>query len=431
MHADFRRLWIGDGLGRLGGSVALLALPVLAATVLEASTWQVTLLSTFAGLPLLVIGLPVGAWADRMRRRPVLVVANLGRAAALAWVPVAAVLGLLTVEQLYIVELLVGVGTVFFDVSQGAYLPALVGRSRLVEANGRLAANHTVAHSAGPSVGGQVVQWLGAPLAVAGAALGFLWSAVWIASIRAPEPPPRTDESRHLTREIRDGLRFVLNQPFIRATTVHATTAVLFLATRYAVEVLFLLRTVGLSPSGIGVLMTISGLGAVAGAATASRIAHLVGRTRTVLLCGLTMGLASLLIPLTGRGAGLVCYALGAGAVSLSITVHNVTGVSLRQHLCPDALLGRMNATSRFLAWATLPLGGLLGGALGTAFGLRGTMWLAAVGVLLSSLWLVLSPACRARDLPGDDAAAGGRAGAPSPGSRPGPTARSLTGPAR
>lgn len=399
-HADFRRLWIGDGVSKLGGSIVLLALPVLAATVLDASTWQVTLLSTFAGMPLLLIGLPVGAWADRMRRRPVLVVADLGRAAVLAWVPVAAVLGLLTVEQLYIVEILVGVGTVFFDVSQGAYLPALVGRTRLVDANSRLAANHTVAHSAGPTIGGQFVQWLGAPLAVAAAAVGYLWSAVWIASIRAPEPPPSTDRNRQLIREIRDGLRFVLGQPFIRATTAHATTAVLFLATRYAVDVLFLLRTVGLTPSGIGVLMTVSGLGAVTGAATATRIARTFGRTRTVLLCGLTMGLASLLIPITGRGAGLVCYALGAGTVSLSITVHNVTGVSLRQQLCPDSLLGRMNATSRFLAWATLPLGGLLGGALGTAFGLRTTMWLAAAGVLLSSLWLVLSPTCRARDYP-------------------------------
>lgn len=243
--------------------------------------------------------------------------------------PVAAVLGLLTIEQLYIVELPVGIGTVLFDVSEGAYLPALVGRSRLVDANSRLAANRTVAYSAGPTIGGQVVQWLGAPLAVALSSFGFLWSAVWIAAIRTSERSPSTDHNRRLLREIRDGLRFVLGQPFIRATTFHATTAVLFLATRYAVDVLFLLRTVGLSPGGIGVLMTISGLGAVIGAATATRIARIVGRTGTVLVCSLAMGVSSLLIPITSRGAGLVCYALGAGTVSLSITVQNITAVSL------------------------------------------------------------------------------------------------------
>ena len=396
-HADFRRLWVGDGISKIGTSVAVLALPLLAATHLAAATWEVALMSTFAGLPFLLIGLPVGAWADRMRRRPVLIAADAGRAALLTWVPVAAALGVLTIEQLYIVELLVGIGTVFFDVSQGAYLPTLVGRPRLVEGNARLEANRSLAYSAGPTIAGQLVQWLGAPLAVVGTVLGYLWSALWIASIRTPErPPPRTGD-RNLAREIRDGLRFVLGQPFLRATTFHATFAVLFLATRYAIEVLFLLRTVGLSAGGIGALMTVAGLGALAGAVMANRL----GRTRSILTSALAVGLFSLLIPLTGRGAGLLCYAVGAGMVAFWIVANRVVAISLQQTLCPDHLLGRMNATTRFLAWATLPLGGVVGGALGTALGLRTTLWLTAIGLLLSSLWLVLSPACRARDLPG------------------------------
>jgi MFS family permease len=403
-HPDFRRLWIGDGLSKVGSSIVALAVPLLAATTLEATTWQVALLTTFASLPYLVIGLPVGALADRIRRRPVLIAADLVRAVLLLWIPIAAALGVLTIGQLYIVNLLVGVATVFFDISLGAYLPPLVGRDRLVEGNGRLEANRAVAFSAGPTIGGQLIQWLGASLAVVGTVLGYLWSALWLTAIRSrEEPPPRTNGSS-LVREIGEGLRFVLRQPYIRATTIHATFAVLFLSSRYAIDVLFLLRTVGLTPAVIGVVFTVAGAATVVGAIAANKIANRIGRTRAVLVSGVAMGGFSLLIPLTSPGPGLLFYIGGAGMVSFWIVVNRVVGISLAQTLCPDHLLGRMNATSRFLAWATLPLGGVVGGALGTALGLRATLWLTAIGLLLSSLWLVLSPACRARDLPGPPA---------------------------
>jgi predicted MFS family arabinose efflux permease len=195
-------------------------------------------------------------------------------------------------------------------------------------------------------------------------------------------------------------MRFVVGQPFIRATTLHATTTVLCLATRYAVEVLFLLRTVGLSPAAIGLLVTVAGLGAVTGALVGARLARAVGRVRAVLVTGLAMGPFNLLIPITGPGPWLACFAVGAGLSGFCIVAGNVVSVSLRQELCPDRLLGRMNASTQFLAWASLPLGGLVGGALGTAIGLRATLWLAAAGMVLSSLWLILSPICRSRDLP-------------------------------
>lgn len=418
-HTDFRRLWIGDGISKLGSSVVVLAVPVLAATSLHATTWQVALLGTFASVPFLLVGLPAGAWADRLRRRPILITADLGRAALLAWIPVAAAMEVLTVPQLFVIELLVGTGTVFFDVSLGAYLPTLVGRSWLVEGNGRLEANRSVAYSAGPSIGGQLIGWLSAPLAVLATVAGYLWSAAWLAAIRTREPAPERTDDPNLRREIGDGLRFVLRQPFIRAVTFHATCAVLFIGTRYAIEVLFLLRTVGLTAATIGVLITVAGLGAVAGALAANRIAARIGRTRTVLVSGLAMGVASLLIPLTNPGTGLLFFPAGAGMVAFWIVVNRVVGISLSQMLCPDHLLGRMNATSRFLAWATLPLGGVLGGALGTALGLRATLWLTAAGLLASSLWLILPAACRVRDLP-PGAAHPPRAPATAPPAAPG-----------
>jgi MFS family permease len=399
--ADFRRLWLGDAVSKLGSSMAGMAVPLLAATTLGASTWEVALLSTFATLPLLVVGLPVGAWADRVRRRPVLVAADVARAAALASVPVAALVGAVTIEHLYVVQLVVGTATVVFDVSLGAYLPTLVGRARLVEGNGRLEANRSVAYLAGPALAGQLAQRLGATWTVLATVLGYLWSAVWVASIRTPEPAPAPPGDRNLVREIRAGLRFVLGEPFVRATTLHSVTASLSLSTRYAVEILFLLRTVGLSAAGVGALVTVAGVGAVAGALLGGRIAGLVGRCRTVLYSAVAMGAFGLLIPLTDPGPRLLFFAVGAGMVAFSITANNVVAASLRQALCPDHLLGRMGATTRFLAWSGLPLGGVLAGALGSAVDLRTILWLTAVGLLLSSLWIVLSPACRSRDLPG------------------------------
>ena len=398
-HPDFRRLWVGDVLSKVGGQVLLFAVPVLAAIVLGASTWQVGLLSTFAGLPYVVFGLLIGTWSDRVRRRLILMTADVVRAVVLAWIPVASILGVLTVEQLYVVQFLAGTATAFFDISLGAYVPFLVGRDRLIGANAALEANRTVTFTLGPSLAGQLVTWLGAAAAMLTTVVGFLWSAAWLGVIKAREPAVPQEPDRHLVREIRDGIRFTLGQPFIRATTLHATSVVLFLSTRYAIETLFLLRTIGLSPAVIGLLLIGPGVGSVTGAATAPWIARRIGRVRTVLVAAIGMGAASLLIPLADDGARLAFYVAGAAGVSISITVTNVTALSLRQVLCPDELLGRMNATSRFLGWATLPLGGIVGGALGTAIGLRETLWISAAGVAISALLLVSPRTMRTRDL--------------------------------
>lgn len=199
-HSDLRRLWIGDGISKLGSSIAILALPTTAAIELDASTWEVALLTAFAGLPWLVIALPAGAWVDRLRRRPILITADLVRALVLASVPVAAFFHVLTLQQLYVVEIVIATGTVFFDVSLGSYVPALVGREHLVAANGHLETNRTVAATTGPAFSGQLIQWAGAPFALIGTALGFLWSAAWIASIRQRESVQSADARNLRTR---------------------------------------------------------------------------------------------------------------------------------------------------------------------------------------------------------------------------------------
>lgn len=390
-YPDFRRLWIADGLSQLGTQVSALVIPLLAATALHASTWQVALLTTFQTLPFLLLGLPAGAWLDRMRRRPVLVTADLGRAVVLGTVPLAAALGAITLGHLYAVALANGVLTLFFDVAHRSYLPSLVARDHLVQANSRLEANRTVGWSAGPTLGGYLVQWVGAPLTILGDTLTYLWSAGWIASIRTREPGPPPVRDRHLRREIAEGLRFVLGSPAIRTTVLFGAAANLSIAVTIPIEVLFLLRTVGLAEGTIGLLLTVSSLGSVAGALAAARISRRIGQYRTLVVAGLGIGAFTLLIPLTAPGARLAFFAAGGAASAFCIMVYAVVSISMRQALCPDHLMGRMNATIGFLLWGTMPLGGLLAGALGSAVGLRATLWLTATGLVVAGLgqWLL------------------------------------------
>jgi MFS family permease len=388
-------------LSQLGSRVSALVIPLLAATALDASTWQVALLTTVETVPYLLLGLPAGAWSDRIRRRPVLIAGDLGRAAVLGSVPVAAALGALTLGQLYLVAFATGVLTLFFDVSHRSYLPQVVGRDHLVEANSRLEANRTVGYTVGPTLGGYLVQLLGAPLAVAADALSFVWSAGWIASIGTPEPPPRPVR-RRLRQEIAEGLRFVLGHPAIRATVLFGSAANLSIAMTSAVEVVFLLRQLGLPAGAIGLLTGGCAAGSVAGAVAAAGIGRRLGRGRALAAAGLGLGLFSLLIPLTGPGPRLLFFVVGGLLSAFWISVYAVTSVSMRQALCPDHLLGRMTATIGFLLWGTVPLGGLLAGAVATALGMRAALWTAAVGVLVAALCLASSRPWRADRLPED-----------------------------
>lgn len=383
---DFRRLWIGESISEIGTQVSMLAVPLVAVGRLRASAWDMGLLTACQNAAFLLIGLPAGAWCDRLRRRPVLIAADLGRAAALACVPLLAGLGSLTLGRLFALVFAVGVLTVFFDVSYQSYLPALVGRDRLVEGNGALEASRTVAFTAGPTLAGYAIQILGGPLALLADAASFVWSGAWIGRIRAPEPAPKRSE-RHLLREIGEGLRFVALHRTLRTLAAYTSATSLLLCAQYAIVILFLVRTLHLSAGAIGIADSCAGVGAIAGAFTAGRIGRRLGVARTMTAAVLTGGFAGLLIPWAQHGAGLCFYVAGSGLLSFGIVVFNITAVSYRQTLCPDELLSRMNATMRFVSWGASPLGALLGGYLGTVFGLRQTLVISVVGILLSGLW--------------------------------------------
>ncbi|MEU6646786.1 MFS transporter [Saccharomonospora sp. NPDC046836] len=391
-HRDFRRLWAGDTASQFGTFVGHTALPLLAATTLAASPLEMGLLRAAEHAAFLVLGLPAGVWVDRMRRRVLMLRADLARGVLLLSVPVAWWAGVLTLPYLIVVALLVSVCTLFFDVAYQSYLPSLVGRAKLVEGNAKLQVSQSVAQVTGPSIAGVLAQLLGTVSAVVTVGLSYLTSASFLLRIRAGEPEPQPRDGTRLRDEIAEGLRFVFGNPNLRAITLCTATGNLMGGAFTAIEVLFLTRNLGLSPAGVGGVLAAAGAGGVLGALTASWWMRRIGQARAVWLVGLVTWPAQLLVPLAAPGWRIGLAVAGLIAVGYGVVVYNVAQVSYRQAICPDRLLGRMNASVRFVVWGTLPIGGLLGGVLGQWIGVHATVWLSAAGMTLSVLWVLCAP---------------------------------------
>jgi predicted MFS family arabinose efflux permease len=394
----FRRLWFGQTVSEFGSQVTTLALPLAAVLVLHASTFQVGLLTTAGYAAFLLIGLPAGAWVDRVRRKPVMIAADVTRVLVLASIPVAYGLGVLTLAQLYVVTFIHGVATVFFDVAYMSLVPGLVGRQHVAEANAKLQATVSVAQVSGPSAAGFLIGLLSAPVAFLADAASFVVSAGSLLIIRDREPAPERARRRSLRAEMAEGLRFVVTHPILRMIAGCTATANLFFSGVMAISVVFLVRQVHLGASTIGVLTSLGAIGGVAGALSCGILRRWVGSARLIWLSVAVTEPFGLLIPVTSPGAGLACYAVGLFAISFGAVVYNVHQASFRQVLCPHRLLGRMNATIRFIVWGTIPLGGLLGGALGSWLGNRDALWACAIGACAAPIWVIASPLRGMRD---------------------------------
>ncbi|HEX4813270.1 MAG TPA: MFS transporter [Nonomuraea sp.] len=414
---DFRRLFLADAASQAGTQVLMLALPLVAVAALRASAFEVGALAAAQTLAFAVIGLPAGAILDRLRKRAVMVAADVARAVALASVPVAWWLDALTIHHLYAVAVVLGVFTVFFDVGYQSYLPHLVARERLVEGNSALEIVRTVAQVGGPSLGGQLIQLLTAPIALAVTVAGYAWSALCLALIRKREPRPAARSEQpgrgsgaglgRLGTEIAEGVRFVAGHPLLRRITGCTATANLFTAMSQPMVLVLLARELELGAGTIGLLMSAGGLGGIVGALVNARLAGRLGQGPVMWLGIAVPAPAAFALPWLEADWRLGLFVLAQFLYGAGSVIYNVTQVSFRQAITPEPLLGRMNATIRFLVWGTLPLGGLLGGVLGATVGIRSTLLIAAAGFCLAFLWLVTSPLRTLRDLP---AAAGSRA---------------------
>jgi MFS family permease len=391
-HHDFRALWAGDTISQFGSTIGRTVVPLLAAGTLAATPLEMGVLSAASMAAFLLIGLPAGVWVDRLRRRPIMLTADFARAALMLSIPVAWWADVLTLAQLVVVALLVGVCTVFFDVAYQSYLPSLVGRDQLVEGNSKLEASRGVAEVSGPAAAGGLAQLVGAANGVLVNGLGYLSSAYFLLRISSAEPEPEASGERKLTREIAEGLRFVFHNRSLRAIVGCTGTANFFGGITSAVLVLFLLRDLGLSDGAVGLLLSAAGIGGVLGALTANWWNTRLGQTRVIWLSLLVTQPVALLIPLAAADWRIAFVAIGDVALAYGAVVYNIAQVSYRQAICPDRLLGRMNASVRFIVWGAMPLGGIAGGLLGEWLGVRPTLWVAMVGGSLAAAWVLFSP---------------------------------------
>jgi MFS family permease len=389
---DFVRLWAAQSVSQLGSQVSQLALPLVAVIALHASAFRVSLLAMFELLPFLLFALPAGAWVDRVARRPVLVAADVGRALALGSVPLVAAVSHVTIWQLYAVGFATGTLTVFFDVAYQSYLPSLVARDELLDGNSKLEVSRSGAQIAGPGLAGLLVGAITAPYAVAVDAVSFAWSALLVARIRRREEEPERAEDRSLAREIRDGLRYLLRDRRWRAMTSYIAVFNLGTGVTGPLSLVYAVRRLGLSPAQLGLVFMLGNLGWLAGAVAVPRLAGRLGAGRLLAVGAALAGAPIFGWPLAPRGHALPVLVVAVGLPALGLVLFNVTGVSLYQTLVPQRLLGRMNASRRWIVWGILPLGNLLGGALAAAIGIRPTLFAGAAVSTVAFVFLLAEP---------------------------------------
>lgn len=401
-HVGFLKLWAGQTISEFGSGVTYNALPLAAVLTLGASTTQLGLLMAAASAPAVFAGLFAGVWVDRLQRRPLLIAADLARAALIASIPVAALLGRLHAAQLYVVAALAGVLTILFDVAYQAFVPDLVSRAHIQEANGRLATSGALAEVVTPGLTGVLVQVLTAPLALALDAISYLCSAVSLALIRVDEsaPAPRAARAR-LGPELLVGLRFVAGEPLLRAFAGFAATRSFFGNFIGALYALYALRELGLNPVLLGVTIGVGGASNLLGTFLVGPVTRRFGLGRAMLGSVVIGGLTSFFLPLAHGPLPLAfgCLVL-LQAFDATQPIYEVNALSLRQALTPPHLLGRVNAAVQVLEGAPAPLGAIVGGALGGIIGPRATLLLAVLGLLASTLWLLRSPLWALRTLP-------------------------------
>ncbi|OXM52854.1 MFS transporter [Amycolatopsis alba] len=397
---DFRLFWFGETTSLLGSGIAVVALPLVAVVALHADTFVVGLLTSVAWLPWLILGLPAGAWVDRLPRRPVMLVCDAVSFVAYVSVPVAAWAGALTIPHLLLAAFAGGCAKVFFTTAYRAYLPTLLTDKELLAGNARLQGSESTAEVIGPGLAGMLVQAFGAVAGLVADALSFVVSWICLRAIRTVEPPPAALRRRRLRTEVGDGLRFLFRDPILRTLAVFSAVSNLALTGLSSIEVVFLVRTVGAGEAIVGVVLTLCGLGGVLGVLVSHRIAHRFGTARAALLCQLGAAPFTLLFPLTGPGAGLAYFVIGGVGLGTGVVAASIITDTFRQRYCPPELIGRISASAAVISFGAIAVGGLLGGALGEVFGVRETLWMMSGLQVLSTAILLFGGMRKMRDFP-------------------------------
>lgn len=378
-----------------------------AVLALDASALEVGVLNAAMIVPGLTFGLIAGVWADRLRRRPMLIAADIGRAALLATIPLAYAFEMLAMGQLYIVAICTGALTIVFDVAYQSYLPSLVGRGEVLEGNSKLAAGQSVSEVAGFGISGWLVQVLTGPGTILVDAVSFVASGAFIAGIRKQEPDPPPPETRQgIRREIAQGVRAIWHDGVLRALAYSESIAELSIRMFGAVFLIFVSRDLGFEPGVLGMVFAVGGVTSLIGALYATRAANRLGTGRSIALGRLLMAGFMFLVPLASGSTSVMLALLIAQQLGDAFwTITEVSGISLRQSVAPEGMLGRVNAGMRVSGQAAMLAGALIGGLLGETIGLRATLVVACCGMMSAGLLLAASPVWRAQRQPAQETA--------------------------
>lgn len=402
---NFLMFWAGQALSQFGVQLGAIAMPVLAVSLLSATEWDLGVLNASQYLAFLLLGLPAGAWVDRWRKRQVMIWADLLRVACMFSIPVLWYLDVLEIWHLWVIAAIVGCATVFFDVGYQSYIPSLVHREQISEANAKLEGLGQVSRLAGPAAGGALLHVISAPLLFLGQGLGFLVSVlcIWATKDHEPDPQPR---KRHLLTEIGEGLRYVVRHRLIGTITWTTMIMNFFSTLIFTLLPILVLERLSLNATQLGLMYSLGAVGGLAGASITPWVSRVLGEGPSLIVASLATAVPMIGFPLSTRAAsGLGSFIILAATMFLmtaGVLVFNIIQVSMRQRICPPRLLGRMNASIRFLVWGVMPMAALLSGWLGTSLGLVPTLWIGMVGCTIAVIPLLLSPLPRLHVLPSE-----------------------------
>jgi MFS family permease len=395
-HGDFMKLWSAQTVSQFGDEVTQLAIPFVAVLTLRVSPFELGLLAVFQFLPFILLTIPAGVWVDRMRRKPILIAADIGRAILLTSIPVAYLAGWLSIWQLYVVAFAIGCLEVFFDVAYQSYLPSVVDRDRLVEGNAKLELSASASTIVGPGVAGFLVELVRAPIAIFADVVSYIGSAVILLIIRRPETAPEPHDAAtgprpSMRQEAAEGLRYVLGHRYLRYIAACTGTLNLFGNLAGAILLYYAVEELGLSAGTIGLIFTVANVGVLAGALTAERWGRWIGVGRTIVASAFLSSFPFVAVALAPQDNPVPWIIAGFFIGSAMAVIYNVNQVSFRQAITPERMQGRMNATMRFIVWGTIPIGAFVGGILGGTIGVHNTIWVGAIGSFLGFLPVLLS----------------------------------------
>jgi MFS family permease len=401
-HGDFMKLWTGQTISEFGSQISGLAVPILAAKSLHATPFEFAVLGMLNFLPFILFALPAGVWVDRLRRRYILIAGDAARAVLLGLIPVLWALGVLQMWHLLVLQFVIGIFTVFFDVAYQSYLPALINREHLVDGNSKLQLTVSVAQVGGPPMAGALIAALTAAYAIVADSISYVVSTIFMIAMRHRENVPQhaAGERPKMWPQVKEGLNWVVRHPWLRSIAACTGTSNLFSSVTFSILILYMIRTLHLSNLEIGFVFAVSSAGSIAAGLTTSRLNKWLGVGPTIFWTIATSSVAGLFYPLAPKSFPLPLLMAGGALFGFGAVAYNITQVSLRQAITPERLQGRMNAAMRWIVWGTIPLGTLLGGAIATWFTLRTALWVGGFGELLAVIPIATGSVRSVKEMP-------------------------------